>query len=209
MISKKILGASIAAVFAVSMLALPLGLADAAGHFLIIESASVTATPTEISKAVIDTAGKIPKKDAFVGYGVVTSSFPVDFPVSPADIVVATIHTGVLDSEKQKGKISSSAWHNHYVKIGAGPAGCASGIQVLDISHGSPGKVKIKGDKIEIKDVPLGTIGAQFGLAPNLSTSFTTGTYAGLVASFTLSGLADPTYGVAVCVDNLAPFAAP
>jgi len=145
---KAILGISLAAVFAISLL----GSAYASGH-LTIEKASVDATPTEIKKAKIETTGKIPTKGGFVGYGVVTSSFVMPFPASgPADVVVATTHAGVL---------------------------------------------------------PIGEItGTHFGLAPNLENSFSTGTYGGTVASFTLSGSPTPntTYGLTVCVDKLTPF---
>jgi len=202
--SKRILGVSLAAVFAISLL----GSVYASGH-LTIDSASVTATPTEIKKALIHTSEKIPKDGTPFGYGIVTDgSFGPGFPGVPADVIVATTHPGVLDSEKQKGKISSAKWHNHYVKIGAGPD-CPT-VQVLDISYESPGKVKVKGDKIEIQDVPLGTIGTHFGLAPNSVTSFTTGEYAGAVASFALSTIPDGSGGLkAVCVDGLSPFLAP
>ena len=200
--TKRLLGISLAAAFAISFL----GSAYASGY-LTIESASVNATPDEIKKAKINTGDKIPKKDAFVGYGVVTSSFSSDFPEVPADVVVATTHPGVLDSEKQKGDIMSPKWHNHYVKIGTGDAGCASGIQVLDISFESPGKVRVHGDSITLRNVPIGDVDAHFGLAPNSLTSFSTGEYAGAVASFTLSGITDEETGLlAVCVDNLTPF---
>jgi len=193
--TKTILGLSLAVVFAVSML----GGAYASGH-LIIEKASVDATATEIKKAKIDTTGKIPKKGAALGYGILTTG---------GDIIVATTHPGVLDSETQKGDLMSPKWHNHYATVGDTVSGCPSGVQVLNLSYESPGKVKVKGDKIEIKDVPLGTIVTHFGLAPNSLTSFTTGTYDDAVASFGLSTLSDATGLTAVCVDGLASFPTP
>jgi len=205
--TKTILGISLAAVFAISLL----GSAYATGY-LTIESASVTATPTEITKAKIYTGEKIPKKgEALFGYGIVTSG---------TDLVVATTHAGVLDSQKQKGDPMSPKWHNHYVKL-AEDVGCEDpvtnplGLRVVDISYESPGKVNVKGDKIELKDVPLGTdIPTHIGIAPNAVSAATTGTYGGAVTSFELRGIADPTYGigvcvcvcVCVCVDNLSPF---
>ena len=195
--TKTILGISLAAVFAVSLL----GGAYASGY-LTIESASVSATATEITKAKINTGDKIPTKgEAALGYGIVTSG---------TDLVVATTHAGVLDSEEQKGDPTSPKWHNHYVKL-APDAACVSpvnpsGLRVVDISYESPGKVHVKSDKIELKDVPLGVIPTHIGIAPNAVSVATTGTYVGAVASFTLSVIPDPTYGVGVCVDNLAPF---
>ncbi len=196
--AKTILGISFAAAFVFSMVLIP---AYAGGH-LTIEKAKVDATPTEIKKAKIDTTGKIPTKGGFVGYGIVTTG---------ADIIVATTHAGVLDSELQKGDPMSPKWHNHYVTLGPS-TGCTSGTEVLNISYESPGKVKVKGDKIEIKGVPLGTaIPAHFGLAPNVATTFTTGTYDGFVAVFTISPspVPNPVYGLTVCIDGLTTFAAP
>jgi len=88
--TKTILGILLAAVFAISLL----GNAYATGY-LTIESASVTATSTETTKAKIYTGDKIPKKDEVLfWYGIVASG---------TDLVVATTHAGVLHSEKQKG----------------------------------------------------------------------------------------------------------
>ena len=49
-------------------------------------------------------------------------------------------------------------------------------------------------------------IPTRIGIVPNAVSAATTGTYGGAVASFELRGIADPTYGIGVCVDNLFPF---
>jgi len=49
-------------------------------------------------------------------------------------------------------------------------------------------------------------IPTRIGIVPDAVSAATIGTYGGAVASFELRGIADPTYGIGVCVDNLFPF---
>jgi hypothetical protein len=182
----------------------PLGIAEAVGDFLDIKKAKVSANDDKLKEAVIETFGKIPTKNAAIGYAVGTTEFN---PATGGTLIVATTHPGVLDSEEQKGNINSPAWHNHYVEVG-GVAACG-GVGVLDISHESPGKVSVDGKKIKIRDVPTGTIDTHFGLAPNALNQFTTGDPIQVVASFELR----PIFGAggleAVCVDNVQLFPIP
>ena len=200
--SKTILGISIAAVFAVSILTTS---AYAGGlGFLDIKKASVDSNDNKLKKAIIETFGKIPKKGAALGYAVGTTEFD---PATGGTLIVATMHPGVLDSVRQKGDIMSPAWHTHYVEVGA-VAACG-GVGVTDISYESPGKLVISGKKLTIKNVPTGTIDTHFGLAPNSLNEFTTGDPVQVVASFTLR----PVFGAngleAVCVDDVNLFPIP
>ena len=202
-LSKKVLTISLAAIFGVAMIASPIAV-DAMGSFLDIKSASVDADTDELNKAVIKTFGHIPKNNAAIGYAVGTTNFD---PVTGGTLIVATTHPGVLDSEDQKGDIMSPKWHNHYVEVGAVEA--CDGVGVLDISYESPGKVKVKGKKIELKDVPLGDVDTHFGLAPNALNDFSTGETIPVVGSFQLRPLTGAGGLEAVCVDNVNLFAIP
>jgi hypothetical protein len=203
MTRKLFLATTLGATFVILFFA-PLGIADAMGDFLDIKKAKVSANDDKLKEAVIETFGKIPTKNAAIGYAVGTTEFN---PATGGTLIVATTHPGVLDSEEQKGNINSPAWHNHYVEVG-GVAACG-GVGVLDISHESPGKVSVDGKKIKIRDVPTGTIDTHFGLAPNALNQFTTGDPIQVVASFELR----PIFGAggleAVCVDNVQLFPIP
>ena len=76
----------------------------------------------------------------------------------------------------------------------------------MDISYESPDKVNVKGDEIELKDDLLVLHSNSYWCCTYAVSAATTGTYGGAVASFELRGIADPTYGISVCVDNLFPF---
>lgn len=205
--SKTILGVSVAAVFAVSLLTTS---AFAGGlGFLDVDDFSVKSSDTKLKKAVIETFGKIPKKGEGgpFGYGVVTDNHP-------SSIIVATTHPGVLDSELQYGKINSPRWHNHYVQLATGAGPCTEagvnpdGIYVANISYESPGKVLVHRDKISIWNVPAGGVqDFRLGLAPNVATSLDVGIPQNAVVSFTLSLEGSGPYGPEfVCVDNVQVF---
>jgi len=208
---KKTLAISIAAIFALGLLAFPLGLAGAVSDYLGINASKskINFGPTELDKSVIATFGNIPRggQGGAFGYGVLTSGGD--------SIIVTTTHSGVLDSALQKGDINSPVWHNHYVKLGNDPS-CIdsvtnpSGLSVADISYESPGKVDVDGKKAELKDIPTGSQSEHFGLAPNAVHTFNVGTTGNTLVSFTLSIVGSGPYGPgAVCVNNVSPVTLP
>jgi hypothetical protein len=203
--TRTILGISLAAVFAVSMIASQTVIAD--GHFLSIEKSKIDMNSDAIKKAEIKTDGKIPSTaDAsWYGYVVLTNH---------GDWLAATTHTGFCDSEVQTDKASvpslddgcSGDWHIHMVTP-AEVTGCEledvndDGLAVGRISYEENGKLKVKKDKVEFKDASRDTLDLKnvLGIDPE---EFTLGQPDGVVASFNIRPVG--TFGeldFAVCLD--------
>jgi len=155
-----------------------------------------TATP-------INTVGT----DGAFGYGVLNAG---------DSIMVATTHSGVLDSELQISD-ADPTWHNHYVMLntdqGTVPAECAGNaalggarVEVAALTFESPGEVKIDGASIKMEDLP--GVFAGTNALTGAGQTFSPGTTADTAVSFTLNPLFDGDVLTNVCVENITPFVA-
>ena len=202
--TKTILGISLAAVFAIAMIASPIGV-DAAGSFLEIKKAKVTIDDDdEFEKAKIKTNAKIPKNGSggAFGYGIISGA-------GLEAIAVTTTHGGVLDSEAQNDDASNPVFHNHYVALqnSADGTGLCPGLEVRDITWEEPGDVKVKGKKATMKDVPFSFSGTH-SLDRDLDISFNADGNVGAVVSFTINpvdgdGNTSVTDIQAVCINDV------
>ena len=201
--TKSILGLSLAAVFALAMIASAIGV-DAAGSFLDVKKAKVTIDDDdEFEKAKIKTNAKIPKNGdggAF-GYGIISGA-------GLEAIAVTTTHGGVLDSEAQS-DASDPVFHNHYVALQASTdgTGLCPGLEVRDITWQEPGDVKVKGKKATMKDVPFEFDG-EHSLDRDIDLSFNADGNVGAVVSFTINpvdgdGNTSVTDIQAVCINDV------
>src|SRR3989442_2817833 len=191
---KKYVAASLVAAFVASVLAFPL--AGAVGDFLAIKIA-ITQSETNELEAELVTHGLIPKDGSggAFGYGILTGA-------GLDGIIVATTHGGVLDSAIQK-NANDPVWHNHFVKL-ASQGACGGGPGVVDITFESPGKVKVNGNSIQLRDIPSTFTGTD--ALTGLPTTITPGTNVQNVVSFQLSPVFDSNHNLqAVCVIDIAP----
>ena len=113
-------------------------------EFLNIEMAAVKQTINHISQGDLTTNSKIPQNGtggAF-GYGIITDK----------GIIVATTHSGVLDSEKQTHE-NDPIFHTHYVKLGTVKA-CGSNLGVMDITFESSGQLAVNEKNVIFNSLP-------------------------------------------------------
>ncbi|MCG8325965.1 MAG: hypothetical protein MI673_10650, partial [Thiotrichales bacterium] len=136
MTTKQLLGISIAAIFAVGMLASPIGV-DAAASFLDVKKAKIEIDDDdEFEEAKFKSKAKIPKDGSggAFGYGIISGA-------GLEAIAVTTTHAGVKDSEAQS-DASDPVFHNHYVALQDSQTdgtGLCSGLEVRDITFQEPG----------------------------------------------------------------------
>jgi hypothetical protein len=208
--TKSILGISLIAVFAVSMIASQTVLAD--GHFLSIEKSKIEMNSDAIKKAEIKTDGKIPSTTdaSWYGYAVLTNH---------GDLLAATTHVGFCDSVVQTtadnvpslgGADCSGDWHIHMVtpveNIDCVSGTNENGLSIGAISYEENGKLKVKKDKVEFKDASRDTLNL-INVLTGDSEEFTLGQPDGIVASFNIRaefenpGTPDLSELVAVCLD--------
>ncbi|MEZ4104375.1 MAG: hypothetical protein R3B60_03755 [Candidatus Paceibacterota bacterium] len=128
-----------------------------------------------------------------VGYGIITDK-------GTDQVIVATTHGGVLDSEMQK-DASDPIWHNHIVRLGE-VAMCGENPGVVDITFESPGDIEVKEQGVVMAEVP-----AMFSGTHSLSKekiSFAPGTDVQGVVQFSLEPKFSETNELqAVCVTNI------
>lgn len=201
--TKTLMGISLASIFAIAMIASPIGV-DAAGSFLDVKKAKVTIDDDEFEKAKIKTNAKIPKNGdggAF-GYGIISGA-------GLEAIAVTTTHGGVQDSEAQS-DASDPVFHNHYVALQDSQAvgtGLCPGLEVRDITWQEPGDVKVKGKKATMKDVPFSFSGTHSLSGADIS--FNADGNVGAVVSFTIDpvdgdGNTSVTDIQAVCINDVS-----
>jgi hypothetical protein len=193
--SKILIAASLAAVFAVSMIETPM--ASAVGDFLGIGSAIVNSEENGLEAKLI-THGLIPKDGSggAFGYGILTSA-------RLNGVIVATTHAGVQDSQLQT-SASDPVWHTHFVTLGSGNSLCNGSPNVTDITFEAPGKVIVDKNTIHFDDIPSTFTGTN--ALTGATTTITPGTSVDNVVSFTLDPKFDGSGHLqAVCVENIAP----
>lgn len=196
--TRTIAAISLAGVFAIGML---FSSGFAAGHLpLTIEKYELEWDEFKVKKVKITVDEKIPTSDAF-GYGAILKS---------GTALLTTTHGGLLDSEDQFDRFDP-VWHNHVVLLTSGddethPCGMETGgpyTEVVDLTNESPGEAKIKKDKAEIKNAPMGEYSGQLS-----NTELVLNAPENTVASFTLNPVDDDgntefVDWTHVCVENL------
>ncbi|WP_299292326.1 hypothetical protein [Nitrosopumilus sp.] len=202
MTPKTLLGISVAAIFAIGIIASPIGV-DAAGSFLDVKKAKVVIDDDdEFEKAKIKTNAKVLEVGAY-GYGIISGA-------GLEAIAVTTTHGGVLDSEAQT-DASDASFHNHYVALQDSQdpnpeigTGLCPGLEVRDITWEEPGDVKIKGKKATMKDVPFSFSGTHSLSGDDIS--FNADGNVGAVVSFTIAPVFNGAGGIdAVCINDVTP----
>lgn len=204
MTTKKILGISIAAIFAIGMIASPIGV-DAAGSFLDLKKAKVEIDDDdEFEEVKFKAKAKIPKNGSggAFGYGIISGA-------GLEAIAVSTTHAGVKDSEAQS-DASDPVFHNHYVALQDSQAdgtGLCPGLEVRDITFQEPGEVEVKGKKAIMEEVPFSFSGTHSLSGADIS--FTADENVGAAVSFTINpvdgdGNTSVTDIQAVCINDVA-----
>ena len=153
--SKIILEISLSAVFAIGMLSMPLGIADAMGSFLDVKKTTVLTDSSEVEKAIFNTKAKIPTDGSggAFGYGYITTD-PERAEDGETVVAVTTTHGGVPDSEAQE-NAADPVWHNHYVAlVQLDEDDKCPGLEVKDITFEEPGDVDVKNKIASMEDVP-------------------------------------------------------
>ncbi len=198
--TKPIVAISLAGVFAIGMLFSPV---FAGGHLpLTIEKYELEWDEFKVKKVKITVDDKIPDDGSAFGYGAILKS---------GDALLTTTHPGVEDSEDQLGDPFNPVWHNHVVALTGGeddthPCGIdnvdGAYTEILDLTWASPGEAKVKKDKAEIKNAPMGPYVGQLAGTPLSITA-----PENIVASFTLRPVNDDGETsldwTHVCVENL------
>jgi len=156
--SKTILGVSIATVFALSMMVLPISASD--GSFLDIIKAQASGNG---KNAHIKTAATIPTdgNSGLFGYGIPAAN----------GVLGITSHGGVLDSDAQSG-LSDPIFHSHLVTAATDAGICPGGVKVTSITFGEVGDVSVHNKMIAVKNIDTNAVGA---LNPSGAFSFTIG----------------------------------
>jgi hypothetical protein len=202
MTQKFLLGATVAAAFAVSIFAFPFGIVEAMGSFLDVKQTQVLTDSSEVEKAIFNTKSKIPDDGSggAFGYGYISSA-------GLEAIAVTTTHKGVKDSIAQV-DANDPAWHNHYVALQQldDDAKCP-GLEVRDISFEEPGDVDVTHKIAAMEDVPYYFAGTH-SLSGN-PVSFHADENIGAAVSFTINpvdanGDTSLTDIQAVCINDVA-----
>lgn len=150
MISKTILVVSLAAVFAVSMIAHVS--ADTPGHLDIKDAKIINNDSNTALK--ISTVGNVndgidPETgEGFYGYAALTAD--------GTGILAVTYHEPIVDSEDQPG------WHTHVVDVTA-DTGCGSGIGVASASFEGIGNLVVTKKTVMVNQVPTSELGELTG----------------------------------------------
>lgn len=162
MISKTILGISLAAVFAVSMIMLPIAIAQLS--FLDIVEAEIEVDDGEFEMEV-EMAADFLSGAPDTPYGIV--ALTSDFQDMPG----TTTHGGVgPDSETQQGG-TGAVEHNHIVDATM-DADCASGVKVTSASFDDPGDLEVDDEEIEVENIPMSRVGDLTGVVLSFTLSF-------------------------------------
>ncbi len=197
------MAASVAAILTVSLLAFPLGGADAMGSFLDLKKAIVNTDSSELENARFVASSSIPTdglQGAF-GYGIISGA-------GLEAIAVTTTHAGVQDSEAQA-DANDPVFHNHYVALQDSEtegSDLCPGLEVRDITFQEPGDVDMKNRKIVMEDVPYYFAGTHSLTGSNIS--FLADENVGAAVSFTIdpvngTGHTDPNDIQAVCINDV------
>ncbi|KAF6242058.1 hypothetical protein C6988_10305 [Nitrosopumilus sp. b1] len=158
--NKKILGASIAAVFAVALVSSPI-MADAITDLV---KTKIKIDDDEYKKIEFKLAEKVPVNgEVFGGYAIFTDG----------DVIVVTSHQGAYDSEAQDfdneettfalctpeqlaAGLCGPEWHSHLVKPISHPRCEFAAVGALTFEEPSD-DTKAKGKKIKLKEIEIGT----------------------------------------------------
>jgi len=202
MTKKLLLGITITAVFAVSILAFPFGIVEAVGSFLDVKHTQVLTDSSEVEKAIFSTKSNVPTDGSggAFGYGYISGA-------GLEAIAVTTTHAGVLDSSAQAGA-SDPVWHNHYVSLQQldDDTKCP-GLEVLDISFQEPGDVDVKHKFASMEDIPYYFAGTHS--LSGTPVSFLADENIGAAVSFTIdpvdgNGDTSVTDIQAVCINDVS-----
>ena len=181
--TKKILAISLAAILAISGLAFPLGVVDAAASFLDVKKTTVEIDDDdEFEEIKFKAKAKIPKDGSggAFGYGIISGA-------GLEAILVSTTHAGVLDSEAQE-NVNDPVFHNHYVALQDSQAdgtGYCPGLEVRDISFQEPGDAEVSKKKAFIEEAPFSFSGTHS--LTGAPVSFNADANVGLAVSFTIN----------------------
>ena len=139
--------------------------------------------------------------------------FIIPFSILPSDggsLLIATTHASVLDSQDQVDK-DDPVWHTHYVDLFE-DASCPNGLKAdaARLTFTSPGEVKLKDKKLEIKKAPLTDYRDVNFFGGGVLEHYDLGDVgAGTAVSFTLEPFGvHPVTGIpsAVCVNDIQAF---
>ena len=138
--TKWVLGIPLAAVFAFSMIVAP-AFAGAHPPWLILDSSTVEAQSSKVTKATIDATGDIPRNtDVLGGY-----AFPIAGNPNWAFLGITT-HDPLRDSHQ-----NPVGWHPHLVNVNAS-------LCIMGVSEGTNGGITIMGDTLMLR-IPNTEIG--------------------------------------------------
>jgi len=158
----KLMGASLAAVFTVSMIILPIAVAELS--FLDIVDAEIEVDDDEFEMEIEMAADFLDgAPDTPYGVAALTSDFQ--------DMPAVTTHGGIgPDSETQQGG-TSEVEHIHIVD-GTMATDCDSGLAVADASFEDPGDLEVDDNEIEVEDIPRSLVGDLTGTVASFTLSF-------------------------------------
>ena len=155
-----LLGATLAAVFAVSMMMVP---AFAGGH-LVLDKVEVK---DNVKQSLEINAGANIPQDGSVGafgYGAFGTKA----------VLAITTHGGVgPDSETQTGT-ADPVFHTHAVQLTT-TTPCASGLAVASASFKEVGDLEVSGDTVEVKNISNGKIGTLTGTVVSFTLTVESG----------------------------------
>jgi len=148
--SRVILGISIAAIFAVSMMLLPV---SAGGHLAITGS---TVYQTGTGNAIIAVVAPIPT-DGSLG------SFGFAFPLTDGSgcLLAAATHGAIGDDSSAQNPNNLDVMHTHIVCLTAvAPAVCASELAIASATKNEVGKATVSDNFLVLSEIPVGIANA-------------------------------------------------
>ncbi len=190
------LGLIVLAGFIGTVFDIPLVFALSGESFLTVERANVSIDDDALRAELMVEGLLIPTdgSEGAFGYGILTEDGDA--------MLVATTHTGVLESEEQS-FAEDPSWHTHLVRLGE-IAECGEDQGVIDITWQSPGEVRINDNIATISDVPTTDEFEGRDSITGGQLSMTLGEAVSEVISFKLDPVFDEEAGLqAVCVTDV------
>jgi hypothetical protein len=190
------LGLIVLAGFIGTVFDIPLVFALSGESFLTVERANVSIDDDDLRAELMVEGLLIPTdgSEGAFGYGILTEDGDA--------MLVATTHTGVLESEDQS-SAEDPSWHTHLVRLGE-IAECGEDQGVIEITWQSPGEVRINDNIATISDVPTTDEFEGRDSITGGQLSMTLGEAVSEVISFKLDPVFDEEAGLqAVCVTDV------
>jgi len=184
--TKKILAISLTAIFAITALAIPLGIAQADEHSIMVKV--LTDNDTQFDRIVFKTTADLNLGSAF-GYGIISDN-------NKDSVLVITTHAGILDSEAQI-DADDALLHSHYVSLTKVDGSPCDEFEVEYISWQQPADVITRSHNTIMTGVPYTFSGTDSSDSGD-EVDFVSSENITDIVTFTINPV-----GEAICIDDM------